>query len=508
MLPPNPAVSAPLTELAVNKQIKVDETLTIEAPEWFEDFETGLITFVGGVKATYGPTILTCEKIIVNRNKKTFETFGQTKIFDPEGVVTADSVTTSWADGSKGATARNVLVEIGYVKIQGSTLTIVSEPEQVWTLTDVKFELSDLAGGGNRILARSLRIYPGKYGVAEHVFYQILGQKLGPIPKQSFNFDRRVSGIKLPSITNRPGVGLGVSWDSSVLLTDHSSLLAAWSTFPGQLPAYRVQYTTSPLAVENNATKLAPRDELGEPQADGWFNNIGIADPEMERSRLQTRKNSFSAGLLWNSSTAGRLNDGRDISKLFDFAYEAGGAIGEAGWITTSRIQRIREGFNTQWVDRGLVMGTFLAPDLIGGDQLSTQIRTDIFGTASSSNTFGYARGEFGLVWEPKKGIKIGAAYAVGGQTGTPDFLFEQLDFASAMLVRADYSIGPYTLRYLAKYDFKGQTWYDKEWEIALAAGSLEPFMVRREFPSDYRIGVRFRIDRFTNRLLERSVKR
>jgi len=264
IIPPltaNPVNSAPTVELAAIQEFKVDDTLTIEAPEWYEDFETGILTFSGGVRATYGPTVVTCDKIFVNRATKTFETVGTTKIFDPAGMITADSLKANWADGTKGGTAQNVKVEVGYVKIQGSTLTIVNEPEQVWTLTDVNFELTDLTTGGNRFLARTLRIYPGKYGVAEHVFYQILGQKLGPIPEQRFNLDRRVSGLKMPSITNRRGVGLGISWDSSFLLSEHSSIFGSWSSFPGELQQYKLQYTTSPLGGEKTISKLAPRDE-------------------------------------------------------------------------------------------------------------------------------------------------------------------------------------------------------------------------------------------------------
>jgi len=511
IIPPltaNPVNSAPTVELSVIQNFKVDDTLTIEAPEWYEDFETGILTFSGGVRATYGPTVVTCDKIFVNRATKTFETVGTTKIFDPAGMITADSLKANWADGTKGGTAQNVLVEVGYVKIQGSSLSIVNEPEQVWTLTDVKFELTDLTTGGNRFLARMLRIYPGKYGVAEHVFYQILGQKLGPIPQQRFNLDRRVSGLKLPNITNRRGVGVGIAWESSFLLNEQSSVSGSWSSFPGQLQEYKLQYTTTPLPGELVKSKIAPKDQLAEPQGDGWFNNVAISTALLERERLQSPKNSFSAGFVWNTSTVGRVTDSTGISKLVDLAYEYGGAAGLAGWTTTARAQRIREGSGGEWINRGIMMGTFLAPDFVAGEQLSSHIRMDLFGSVSQNGTFGFARSELGLIWQPKPGINIGAAYTVGGQSGRSDFMFDRLDYTSAMHIRADYSVGPYTLRYLAKYDFRGQTWYDREWEIALAAGSLEPFVLRREFPSDYRVGIRFRIDQFTNRLLDRNVKR
>lgn len=505
-LPPDPPVFGPAQAATQTRTNQVDEELTVTAPEWSEDIETGIITFTGGVTATYGPTVLTSESLVVHRNEKRLVATGETTIRDPEATVRAQSVEIFWESGHRHGFARQVQIEAGYVRIAGTSLTIQTDPEPVWIIDNATVELSDLAAGNNRILSRKVRIYPGKYGIAEEITYQILGQKIGPLGSQRFNLDRRVSGFRIPSITNRRGVGIGVSWDSSLLLSDKSSVQLALASFPGHAQELRAQYTYSPLASERTVTQLAPRDELAERQRDGWFNSVSAPSPQYERDRLTDHKNSFSFGTFWNTGSTGRLVDGVDVSKLADAAYEWGGPLFGGGFLTTVRAQRIREG-GGPWLDRGLVEATYLAPSFDLGPGFQTHARVDFFATAGNRQ-YGFARSELGLIGEPTDGITLGVAYVAGRAAGEPDFLFDRLDFNSSVHLRADYVVGPYTLRYLAKYDLNRKSWYDREWEIALAAGSLQPFIVRREFPTDFRVGVRFRIDAFTRRLEQRSISR
>lgn len=500
---------APIARTATLDQTRtnqVDEELTIRAPEWSEDIEQGVITFSGGVTAIYGATTLQTDTLVVYRGEKRMLAEGKTIILDPEARVAADHVEIYWQSGARRGVARNVDITVGYVHISGDVLTTITDPEPLWVVDNARVELSDLARGNNRFFARRIRVYPGRYGIAEGITYQILGQKIGPIGSQRFNLDRRVTGFKLPSITNRRGVGFGVSWDSSLLLSEKSSLQLALGAFPGRAQEYRAQFTYSPLASERTVTRLAPRDDLAERQNDGWFNSVIVPSPETEFQRISDNKNSFSIGSFWNTSTVGRRADGIDVSKLGEAAYEWGGSVLGGGLISTVRAQRIRES-GGPWVDRAAMQTTLIGPRVSLGPQIAVHTRLDAFGTAGK-NQYGFVRSEVGVIGRVGDGITLGAAYIAGREAGEPDFAFDRLDFNSSVHLRADYVVGPYTLRYLAKYDISRRSWYDREWEIALAAGSLEPFMVRREFPSDYRIGIRFRIDAFTQRLEQRSVKR
>ena len=105
-------------------------------------------------------------------------------------------------------------------------------------------------------------------------------------------------------------------------------------------------------------------------------------------------------------------------------------------------------------------------------------------------------------------GFQFGAAYVLAEEFGVADFEFDRLNMIEGLHFRADYRKGPYSLRYLAKYDLRASDWFDREWEVAFAAGAFEPYIQRREFPGDFVIGVRLRINEFTSRIQQREVER
>ncbi len=67
--------------------------------------------------------------------------------------------------------------------------------------------------------------------------------------------------------------------------------------------------------------------------------------------------------------------------------------------------------------------------------------------------------------------------------------------------------MGPTQISYLLKYD-RGRGNYDRQYIISQVVGCLEPYVLYRKFPDDYKIGVRLRIDRFLRMLSSREFKR
>ncbi len=487
------------------QQVLVDEELTVEAEHWFKDLESGKTFFEGNVKATYGLSVLTTQRLVIDESLGLMVAEGESRIDDPEATVSAKQIVVNWK--TKESSAEEVRIEAGYLLVQGERLEIKNEPNPEWKISGAKIELTDLSPGGNRFLANEVTIYPGQRAVAKHVTYQILGQKIGPLPSQTFNLDRRVTGLRLPSLKYRGGSGFGLSWNSSMLLDDKTIALGSWEAFPGQQSGYRLELTRTFVSEGDQLTRISPRSDLGERFVDGWFNNVTMENPGQELDRIRDLKSSFTIGTYWNTSTDARPVDATDVSKAFDLVYEMGGPLGAGGWVSTARYQQARESNNTAWVNRLVVDTTFLAPQYDFGG-ITSHARFDLIGTSSSRGSFGIVRSELGAFGELMPGLRLGAAYVWASEDGSPDFGYDPLSFGSGLHMRMDYERGPYTLRYLMKYDFSGKRWYDHEWEFALAAGSLEPYVSRREYPGDFRFGVRLRLDQVTNRLLDRDIKR
>ncbi|MDI9641430.1 hypothetical protein QPK87_07145 [Kamptonema cortianum] len=486
----------------------MDNTLRVEASEWEENAETGEITFLGGVTAYYGETILTCDRLIANRLEKKLIVDGDLQITDPVGLISANHLVASWDESNKSGQAKNVTVQVGYVQIKAELLDLPASAQEVWILHNAVFTLEDLSSRGTKITAKKVRIHPGRYGIAERVIFQPFDYPIGPFPQLRFNLDRRVSGFKMPNLTNRRGVGFGFSWDSSILLDEQSSVSAAWNAFPSQAPAYKLQYTRSWLNDQTNPAAVAPRDDLAERAANGFFNNISVDSPEDEVEDYFRARRSLSLGTVWNSQTVARPIDSQDVSKLAELAYESGTQVGGIGTLLTMRLQRIRPNAQSPWIDRGLAEFGAITPVWYISPSVGTYARFDSLFSLSEQTSFSFLRGQLNIFSRPSPGFTVGASYVIATQSGTPDFSFDPLGFKNGIHLRADYVRGPYTLRYLAKYDFGSRSFYDREWEIALTAGSLEPFVARREYPSDFRLGIRFRINDFTDQLQKRNHRR
>jgi hypothetical protein len=323
-----------------------------------------------------------------------------------------------------------------------------------------------------------------------------------------FDLDPRIDGFNLPAFAERKGVGFGVSWNSSFLLSDSAVLGATWGSFPSRLPTYGLNVIWMDADPDTTFRQLKPQDDLKEQTGDGWFDNIAIRSPRMEANSIGGARLLYMAASKWNTSTVARPEILNDVTKAYDLVFESAGTHGGFGLRANVRAQSIRESSETPFVNRLASQLALLTPVWYMTGNFGLQFRADIFNTFSENTEFGWVRGQASLLYSPTKGITMGVAFSDSHTFGTPDFEFDRRLYDSALHARFDYVRGPYTFRYLAKLDPKSGDLFDTEYEIALVAEAFEPFIVFRQFPSDFRIGVRFRIDDFVGRLQRRRVQR
>ncbi|MBS1721508.1 MAG: hypothetical protein JSS66_00710 [Armatimonadetes bacterium] len=466
------------------------------------DAETGETIFKGGVTATYDQTKIECASLRVNTKTKEGEANEGVVVVDPEGTIHCQSLHFNWED--KTGKAQSVVLQADNFHLVAHEIEIF--PER-WELRDAEGSLSRTGGSAVTFVADSVTVNPGRFGVARNAYLKVLGKKIGPLPRLSFTLRKRVRGLGLPSITNRKGVGVGITWESGFAVGDHAVLNSLIESFPKREPAIGLQYGYSPLSPES-ASLIAPRSDLGERVSDGWFDNISVRKPAEEHDEVGAERNTWAAGTFWNQSTSARPVDSDNVSKSFDLTYELGGKWRGLGTYGAVRFQNVRENNEQPFVTRGLFNGTVLAPPLTLNPQLSGHARLDLMGSQSNKGSFGWARFETGLLYAPGSNILLGAAFVKGFHVGNPDFIFDPLSSSTALHARLDLNVGPYTFHYLAKYDLDSKLWYDREYEISLVAREFEPFIVYRQYPSETRIGVRFRIDNLRDRLTRRSQKR
>lgn len=462
-----------------------------------------ILTYTDGVAARYGPTLIFADRLEIHNAPEDQYAIarGNVRIEDPEGLVKAQSAVI-WFGPQRGpdgqiAVADHVEVDLAGVRVKAESVSI--RPER-WEFLNVEGTNCLRPIPLYTVRSKKVVIIPGKSGTAQNPRIKILGKDIGSIPTRRFSLDKRAPGLEMPSLSF-DGKRLGVRWRSGLLINDQSLLLGSFGSFSGDYPSYSLTYAHTFLPASVSSSQIVARNELNERFTFSYFDNIRVGSLNTTRSHTHNLRHSITAQSIWNTSSAARL-ERENFSKAIDVAYERSGPVGGLGTNFQLRAQSIRRG-GESFVERALFAGTLQAPPIQFAPGLQSDIRLDLFGTAGERNAFGWARGQAGLIYQPITQFTLGAAYISASEAGTPDFLADRLVSRHAVHLRGDLNLGPTKLSYLAKFDFDRNSWYDKEFSISQVIGCFEPFIVRREFPSDYAFGVRFRLDDFFD-ILER----
>lgn len=465
--------------------------------------EAGTFTFTGEVVARYDLTVIKSQRLVIDYRNGTGVAEGGVELTDPEAYLTTDRLEFDW--NAKTGRAENVYVQVGNVRLKAEVLTI---GPNVWVMERATGTLSRRKSPKYEIAAERVRIYPGRYALAEHVGMRLFGAKLGWLPQVRFDLDPRIEGFNLPAFAEKKGVGFGVSWNSSFLLNDSVALRAAWNTFPHRVPVYGLELMYMTSDPDKTFKRVRPHSDLGEQFGDGWFDNVRVRSPLSEFGSIGSPRTTYTIATAWGRSTFARPVITNDVAKMVEAVVETAGNVAGFGLRANLRLHRIRGAAKTPFVDRSVTQLAAITPAWKVANGLRFHLRGDALGTNGENTRFGWLRAQGALIWRPAESFTMGVAYSTSRMYGTPDFGFDRLFYNSALHARADYSAGPYTLRYLVRYDPATRAVFDTEYELALVAEGFEPFIIFRQSPSDFRLGVRFRIDDFVGRLQRRNVKR
>jgi hypothetical protein len=461
-----------------------------------------IVVYSEGVVGKYGPTFVFADRLELHHAEKFAILRGNVRIEDPEGVIKAQSAI-FWYGPTKGpdgqiAVADHVELELAGVTARAESAVI---KQGRWEFLNVEATNCRQPLPFYVLKSKKVVILPGRSGTLYSPKLTILGQRLPTLPTRRFSLDRRDPGFQLPAVAYKPGSGFGVSWASGMLIDDQSLVEASLSSFPDDLPSYSAKYIRSYLPADISSRRIEARSDLSERFAWSWFDNVKVQLYKGSAGFASRKRHSLTMQTVWNTGASARPGEDETFSKLLDVAYEKSGGFEGFGLFGQVRAQSIRRG-NEEFIQRGVFQGTVQVPPVQMAKGLMSDVRFDMYGIAGK-NAFGWARVQAGAVYQPIPQLMLGGAYVVGGETGTPDYNADRLFSTHAMHLRGDLNLGPTKLSYLAKFDFNRKTWYDKEYSISQVVGCLEPYLVRREFPRSYALGIRFRWDDFLD-VLER----
>lgn len=489
---PNLATQTPVVE-------QIDQVLTVEWRKKTVFPAEGKVVFSGGVIARYGPTTVHSDQLTLIQSdlKKEGSAVGNVWIEDPEGDLKATELRFDWI--AKLGHAKDVRVTTAGLVLQAAGMEMYPDRYELLGVA-----ASPVAEAPNLVKVRSPKIVfrVGQSGTAYRTSLLLLGAKLVTLPSYRFGAKRESAKLPLPSISWNQG--FGISWQTRVGIDDRTSFAGSVRLRSGDLSGATVQATRS-LLPRNEPGGIVPAlSDQGERFPFGYFDNVGVLRPSMERAALGERRSSLTFTNTLNQKVIGRRTEPIH-SKPLDLALEQAGSLGNTAFYTASRYQLVKEE-GDPIVPRLQAGVAFLLPEYELARNLRTHARLD--GTLFvGEQKFGWGQSQFGLTYHPNQHLRLGAAVLKGFESGTPQFEVDRLFSLGGYLLRLDADLGPTKFSLLSKYDWDLRKWYDNEISVRQAMGSLEPYVTFREFPRTLTFGVRMRLEDVLERLSKRGSK-
>ncbi len=486
---------------ATQQLFKLPDNVSVTAQSDVHNFQTGVDAFDQGVTVRFDVSTITADHVEVDQTQRHAKASGHVHLDDPVATVDADNLEIWWSPDARRGYAENAIIKIGSSTIKARTLDI--GPKE-WVLTDAVGSTSRAHPAWYEVHSRKVIIKAGKDGKIVKPTLYILGQKIVTLPDRSFNLDQRSEGLTFPGLNYRQDQGLGVSWGGGFLLNHSTDLAFSFGAFPTSLPGYSVSVAHSLLPDEKPTTLITPASDLGERFFYGFLDSVAVSTPTSEDRYIRSPRESVSADSVWNQTTPER-DIADSYSKSLEGVYEQGGAVGPFGYMAQGRIQSIRE-LGQPFTDRALLVGTLAPPAINLAPNLRTLLRvnTNVF---LGSSEYGWVRGEAGLSYLPLKQIRLSAGAYFSQDAGMPTYAIDPLSQKNGYVMRADFDLGPTKISYMLKYD-DSQKWFDREYCISQVVGCFEPFLLYRQNPSDYQLGLRLRLDDLTDLITKRNFSR
>ncbi|HVT14207.1 MAG TPA: hypothetical protein VHE55_18235 [Fimbriimonadaceae bacterium] len=474
--------------------------LTVSADGWTVNRADQSIEFRGHVIVLYGPTTVYADRFIYYNEPKNLhgEAIGNVKLVDPEGVVTAAFLKYNWS--THVGSAQNVDVTVSSLHLTAESADL--EPN-LWTLRNVGGTGCKLKTPLYYIRARELQVRPSVGVTAIRPQLWILGQKLFTLPRQTLAFNGGGTSINLPYPTVRSGSGLGVNWTNEMPLDSQTSLYTKYAIFHQSLPFYNATIMRSGI---RGVDPEPVRTEIGDRFTFGYFDSIQVRDPKSERQYFGSRKFDFGVGSTFGADARDTTNANDKIDKPIEFLAQAAGDYRGFGAFGLVRAQQVRVSHGAT-IDRLVFEQNLLTPTLSFGRDLSLYARADAAEFAGG-NPYNWLRGQIGLVYRPASTVRLGVSYTAAKQFGQPDFAYDSPLRFREIGFRADLDFDTTQLRVLVKYDPTDRAIFDREFYFSRVVGCLEPYIVYRERPHKFFLGIKLPLSRVLDHLSNVAAER
>lgn len=493
---------APVYQRVQNSE-RIDETLVVEWRTKRVRVPEQSVEFGGGVRATYGQTILTAERMTLKYKERTGLAEGNVLLVDPTGTLSANRIEFSWAAKTGSADSAAIVAE--HVTLRVSRLDVKSTQ---WRLFDVDVRPSKGYKQDFFLLAGRVDVRPGERVRLIKPKLSLLGLPAVQLPDVSYSLSRRFGGLAVPSITYRSSEGVGIALRNELPLGDRSGLTATYAAFPARAPRFSAELATSGLASEVSQARLSPESDLTERFGRSFLDQVSVRTPDAERRDLAQRRRTLAVGSYFNQIAVDRTRTFEEISKQLEVTLDLADSVGPLAGELQTRFQSIRPDSHTPFRERAAIRGAIYLGPFPLTRQLDFVARADSEAYLWGQGTYAWSRLMGEAIFSPTPRVRLSAGLFSTASAGDSQFDFDEPNYRRGLHARLDLNLKSISLSLLAKYDLGSHQWYSKDIYFSFIAGSFEPYVAIRQKPSDVRFGVRIRVDALLQRLSQRRFDR
>ncbi len=460
------------------------QTKTVKLPSGEETTqEVPVLRFTEGVSAQYGVTEVRADRLEAHMDPDApwGEAEGNVRLFDPEGMIEANKLHFEWRSGR--GSAESVTAHVGEMRISAARVQI--EPTS-WTFFDVRAMPCD-ATNGFAISAETATMKPGQTVEFKRVRLRAFGRNVISLRRHQVSMASGRRGIGFPSISIRKDLKPSLVWSADHEFTSETLLGGSFGAGINRKVSGELFLTHSLLPVSSGALLANPHSELSEPFGNGYFDNISVRSPDQDREEFSTKRLSLSVGTALNRRVTTNTDFDR-ATKPWEVVLDSGSELMGFGIQAQLRHQRIGED-NRNFQTRSSALIGVAAPDWRLGKNLFTLVRADSRVYLNAGEDSGWARAQAGLIFRAKN-FRIGTAYSVGSEWGTPAFSFDSAKPLESIHARFDGALGNFKLSMLNRFDVKNKNWFDREVALRWNMGCFEPYVLWREAPRRLTFGI------------------
>jgi hypothetical protein len=447
---------------------------------------------------------LLADEIVADERAHTIEAHGHVLLIDPIGILTASELSYDYEE--RHGWAREATVHAQGAVFRAET---VEMRDTEWIALHGSATTCDVDPPHYRVGFEKVSIRPGVRAKLYRCDISILGWRLVRVPWLTVSLARRTNQLSLPSVGYNKRTGFRVGWRNEFELRPRLGLVTEIGAFERSKPERRELVSYSLLDPRGQDVVATPDTEEGERFTYSHIDNVNVESPEEEDRRLRSRRVVFFFENSSNLPVNARIEGDLIVSKDWEVGLQVNGDAGRLFGSVSLRTGRTTESPGGITVDRTALQGVVSGGSLWVSPQIAFRPRIDgaLFRYQNDS-LYGWWRPVAEAVYEPTDRFRLSLAYVRTLTGGSAGLRFDQPVRERTMQARADARLGKLGISVLTKYDLDAEYTFDVEVGIRYLLHCVEPQIVWRENPGEFRLGIRIPtidlLDTLTHKRFER----